>query len=83
MIYYLASGEHPFVRTPPTDMTDLKNMVYETPLQFDNRIWTEWTEEGIYLLLQLLEKDSFRRMNISALYNHKWFDSVRCVVDEC
>lgn len=76
IMYYLACGKHPFVKTPPVDMTSLKNMVHHTPLDFEDPVWSHWTEEGIYLLLQLLEKDSFKRLNMAAVYHHKWFDSV-------
>lgn len=74
--YYLTTGNHPFVRTLPVDLTDLKNMIQHKPLRFDDAIWEEWTSEGKEFIQQLLEKDPFQRISISEAYKHEWFDSV-------
>lgn len=76
IIYYLASGKHPFVRTLPIDMTDLRNMIQTKPLVFDDPIWEGWTNEGKDLIMELLEKDPFKRLDICSLCKHKWFDGI-------
>jgi serine/threonine protein kinase len=74
IIYYMASGKHPFVEHIPRDLEDLKYMICNNPLQFNDVIWNEWTEEGKEFIASLLEKDPFKRANIYHAYMNHWFD---------
>lgn len=76
VMYYLASGEHPFIKEPPVDITDLKNKIMDTQLEFKSPVWKEWSDDGLYLLLQLLEKDPFKRPSINYVHHNNWFYEV-------
>ena len=73
IMYYLACGEHPFVDRKPYDLTDLKEMIYYSPMHFDHSAWKKWSKEGKDLIIGMLEKDHLKRMNIHNVIEDKWF----------
>ncbi len=78
LTYYMACGSHPFIDIltySKDDLPIIKNAVINREVQFLHPVWYEWSDEGKNLIREMLEKDPFKRPNISQVYKNQWLDS--------
>jgi serine/threonine protein kinase len=76
--YYLATGSHPFLDTfyySKEEFPIIKDTILKKEITFLHPIWKEWSQDGIHLIRDMLEKDPFKRPSISHIYKHSWFDN--------
>lgn len=72
MIYGLLSGDHPLLTSCRASFDDMRKIIIERKVRFDQPVWKKLTPECLDFVQKLLMKDPKDRLDIVQVVNHPW-----------
>ena len=72
MIYGLLSGDHPLLTSCRASFDDMRKIIIERKVRFDQPVCKKLTPECLDFVQKLLMKDPKDRLDIVQVVNHPW-----------
>ena len=78
MIYGLLSGDHPLLTSCRASFDDMRKIVVERKVRFDQVIWKKLSPECLDFVQKLLIKDPKERLTVEQALRHPWLKEQGC-----
>ena len=73
LLYYLLSGEHPFMMKEDGNEEELFKKIKAAKFSFPNENWSGISNEAKDLISKLLNPNPTSRLTTQGILDHKWF----------